>query len=234
MAVGPIDGSTWRRYRFVTTRGSEPAFFLEPDNPDQWPTDFVAAGFSPFAKYHSAVTDDLTGAAAGAFDAEARLNALGITIRELDLTRFDEELSRLYVVSLESFRENFLYTPIADDEFRRQYRAVVPFLQPALVTIAEFEGRPIGFLFAIPDALEARRTADGSIRTVVFKSMAVAPSWRGVGLGHVLFGRTHGVARRLGYQRAIHALIHDANISGEMSRKSARPMRRYTLFARTL
>lgn len=234
MAVGPIDGSTWRPYRFVTTRGAEPAFFLEPDNPDQWPADFVAAGFAPFAMYHSAVTDDLAGASAGRLEAEERVNAIGITIRELDLARLDEELHRLYAVSHESFRENFLYTPIAEDEFRHHYRAIAPFLQPELVTIAELEGQPIGFLFAIPDALEARRTADSSIRTVVIKSLAVAPQWRRVGLGRVLLGRTHGVARQLGYQRAVHALMHDANISGGMSRKSARPMRRYTLFARTL
>ena len=36
-AVGPLDGSTWRRYRLVTERGVEPPFFMEPDNPDDWP-----------------------------------------------------------------------------------------------------------------------------------------------------------------------------------------------------
>src|ERR1700677_660183 len=42
LAVGPMDGNTWRRYRFVTDRGNEPPFFLEPDNPDEWPRYFVA------------------------------------------------------------------------------------------------------------------------------------------------------------------------------------------------
>jgi hypothetical protein len=37
MAVGPLDGTTWRRYRFVVARGDEPPFFLEPDNPEDWP-----------------------------------------------------------------------------------------------------------------------------------------------------------------------------------------------------
>src|SRR5436190_8969300 len=36
-AVGPMDGNTWRRYRFVTDRGNAPAFFLEPENPAAWP-----------------------------------------------------------------------------------------------------------------------------------------------------------------------------------------------------
>src|SRR5512134_3810448 len=37
VAVGPMDGSAWRRYRLITERGTEPTFFLEPDNPDDWP-----------------------------------------------------------------------------------------------------------------------------------------------------------------------------------------------------
>src|SRR5262245_39955865 len=36
-AIGPMDGNTWERYRLVTERGDEPPFFLEPDNPDDWP-----------------------------------------------------------------------------------------------------------------------------------------------------------------------------------------------------
>ena len=32
LAVGPMDGNTWRSYRFVTERGAERPFFLEPDN----------------------------------------------------------------------------------------------------------------------------------------------------------------------------------------------------------
>ena len=30
LAVGPMDGNTWRRYRFIVERGAEPPFFLEP------------------------------------------------------------------------------------------------------------------------------------------------------------------------------------------------------------
>src|SRR5262245_5279486 len=42
LAVGPMDGNTWQRYRFLTERGDEPTFFLEPDNPDNWPAQWTA------------------------------------------------------------------------------------------------------------------------------------------------------------------------------------------------
>jgi hypothetical protein len=50
----------------------------------------------------------------------------------------------------------------------------------------------------------------------------------------VLLARSHRIARDLGYTRAIHALMHDTNVSTRMSQKSARPIRRYALFARAL
>src|SRR5947209_5110735 len=34
LAIGPMDGSSHRRYRLLSDRGDEPGFFLEPDNPE--------------------------------------------------------------------------------------------------------------------------------------------------------------------------------------------------------
>src|SRR5258708_2255008 len=36
LAIGPMDGNTWRRYRLVTDPGTRPAFFLEPSHPADW------------------------------------------------------------------------------------------------------------------------------------------------------------------------------------------------------
>jgi hypothetical protein len=41
-------------------------------------------------------------------------------------------------------------------------------------------------------------------------------------------------ARALGFRRAIHALIHESNVSGRISARTAQTMRRYALFAKPL
>jgi len=46
LAVGPMDGNTWRRYRLVVDAGTEPPFFLEPTNPPEWPRWFTDAGWT--------------------------------------------------------------------------------------------------------------------------------------------------------------------------------------------
>ena len=43
VAIGPMDGNTWRHYRFATELGAEPPFFLEPANPPAWPLQFERA-----------------------------------------------------------------------------------------------------------------------------------------------------------------------------------------------
>ena len=91
-AFGPVDGNTWRRYRFIVERGTAPTFFLEPDNPDEWPHHWSSAGFSPATTYTSALNDDLSVEDPRTPAALARLTALGISIRAFDVARADAEL----------------------------------------------------------------------------------------------------------------------------------------------
>jgi hypothetical protein len=232
-AVGPMDGNTWRRYRLVVERGAEPPFFLEPDNPPEWPTHFADAGFTPLAWYLSALNEDLARRDPRAAAVVDRLTETGVTVRELDLSRFDDELSRIYRVAEVAFRDAFLYTPLSEAAFAAQYRAIRPVVRPELVLLAERDGEPVGFSFSVPDMLEAARGAPQT--TVVFKTLAVLPDRRAYsGLGSLMADRTHQTARALGYTRVIHALIHESNHSRAMSERTGRTVRRYALFSRPL
>jgi len=232
VAVGPMDGSTWRRYRLVTERGGEPTFFLEPDNPDDWPDHFLALGFQPIAQYVSAVNSDLGREDPRVSRIAERLSAQRIRIRPLDPRHAEDDLRRIYAVSAVSFRDNFLYTPIAEADFLGQYRALLPALRPELVLIAETADQPVGFIFAVPDLKQAERGRP--IDTVVVKTLAVLPERAHAGLGSLLLAVCQGMARRLGYTRAIHALMHEQNVSRNLSRRYAQPMRRYALFGKAL
>ncbi len=228
-AVGPMDGNTWRRYRLLTRRGAEPPFFLEPDNPDDWPDHFIAAGFTPLATYFSALNDDLSITDPRVSEAMARLKETGITLRNIDLSRYEEELTAVHELSLESFAENFLYTPITRQEFVETYLPLRPHLKPELVLLAEKESRLIGFIFGIPDLAQAQRGEP--ITNAIAKSMAVRPGRTGAGLGSVLMDEFQQSARRAGFTRVIHALMHENNRSMKISARFGQPIRQYTLYA---
>jgi predicted N-acetyltransferase YhbS len=232
LAVGPMDGNTWRRYRLVTEPGNEPPFFLEPTNPAEWPAWWRAAGFGPLAEYYSTATDDLAAQDARLDAVALRMAAAGVTIRPLDPARFEEELEKIYAVSVVSFQQNYLYTPLPKEAFVAQYRAIQARVRPELVLLAEQAGRPVGYLFATPDYAQAQR--GGAVTTVIVKTLAVLPGRAYAGLGALLMGEAHAAGRRLGFTRAIHALMHESNKVRNLSAIYARTIRRYTLFAKRL
>lgn len=232
VAIGPMDGNTWRRYRFVAERGTEPPFFLEPDNPDEWREQFERAGFQVMATYTSALSNDLSREDARLAPIEAALAAQDITIRPFDPAAADEELRRIFRLSAESFTRNYLYTPLDEEEFLEQNQRLLPYVVPDLVLLAERDGELVGFSFVVPDVLQKSRGTN--VDTVIVKTVAVSPAVARVGLGTVLVAQSHRRAHELGFRRAIHALMHEQNVSQHISRHYARTIRRYALYVRPL
>ena len=91
VAIGPMDGSTWRRHRLLIERGPEPPFFLEPDNPDDWPLHFEAAGFRALARYYSSVNEDNARCKDRSLLMK-RLERAGYSLRSLSTADIDAEL----------------------------------------------------------------------------------------------------------------------------------------------
>jgi len=232
LAVGPLDGNTWRRYRLVTERGVEPPFFMEPENPDDWPEIFAAAGFEPLAEYSSSLVEDLSRRDPRVARARERLEQSGVVIRQLDPAHYEDELCRIHGISVQSFVHNFLYTELPKDTFLAQYLPYKEKVRAELVLLAEKDSQTVGYLFALPDFREALRGEP--IRTVIGKTLAFLPGKAYGGLGLVLTESLHASAQNLGYTRIIHALQYDGNRVRNMSEFFGHIMRRYTLYSRRL
>jgi len=232
LAVGPMDGSTWGNYRFVTGGTGEPPFFLEPDHPPEWPAQWAAAGFAPLARYHSTVTETLNQPDPKADRAAVRLQESGCEIRTLDPARLDDDMKSIHRLSLSAFQNAFLYQPISFNEFAAAQAPLTSLLRPELVLLAERGGETVGFVFALPDLRQARRGQP--VDTVIIKTLAVLPGREQAGLGVCLVRRLHRTAKALGYRRVIHALMHEANSSLNILRGTTHPLREYTLFAKAL
>lgn len=232
LVIAPMDGNSWNQYRLVTKRGNEPPFFMEPDNPDDWPDHFVDQGFRPLAHYSSSICSDLSKSDPRVRQSAERIAELGIVIRPLDMQRIEEELLSIFEVSLKLFSDNLLYTPINESDFLAQYLPIQAHVQPELVLMAENQDSLVGFLFAIPDILQAQR--GDAIDTFIVKTLGILPKFRRMGLGGLMWARLQKEARALGYRRSIHALMQEGNEAGMISTHFARSMRRYTLFSKPI
>lgn len=230
-AFGPMDGNTWRSYRLVVEGDEAPPFFLEPAHPAHYRACFEQAGFAPAATYCSSVQ------AAPAYGArflerlQGRAREAGIRIRALDLAHAERDLCSIHAIASSAFRPGFLFTPIAQAEFLRQYRPLLQHVRPELVLIAERDAQPVAFAFGIPDVLAS---AAGQPPTVILKTVAALPGIVNAGLAHLLVAHGAQSAAALGYRRAIHALMHESNASLRWSGRHARVFRRYALFSKRL
>lgn len=231
--LGPMNGSSWARYRLAlrpdpsTPEDDPPPFLSEPWNPARYPRDFGAAGFAPVAHYESRIDESLEHGAEDVDALAARVREAGLRVRALDLDYFDAELERLFDLSLAAFAGNLYYTPIDAVRFRAQYQKIRPLLDPSLVLIAEdATGQAVGFQFAFRDPL----SPPGAPRAIV-KTVATAPSTRGLGLGGHMLDLIRRRAHEIGCRAVIHALMHVKNFSMRMSaRHRTRVFRRYDLY----
>ncbi|WP_068793019.1 GNAT family N-acetyltransferase [Brevibacillus laterosporus] len=241
IVIGPMDGNTWGAHRLVTKTKGDLPFFLEPNTPLEWEDHFTQDGFEPLSHYISRIVDldhrDL-GEAGQEYEKKRykqltqHMNEHGIRIRQLDLTRIDEELTRIYELSIRAFHQNFLYTEISENEFLKQYTKIVPYIKPELVLLAEHDDRLVGFMFTLPDVMQAQMGK--AVDQVILKTLAVDPDYQGYKIGSFLVKAVYDLAQKLGYQRAINALMVQENRSTRFNANEGYILRDYTLFAKKL
>ena len=183
-----MDGNTWRPYRLVTELGSEPSFFLEPSNPADWPGHFRNHGFSTLAEYFSAIDEDLGRPDPLLERVAEQMLSEGIHIRKMDLHHFDEDLRKIHSVASISFRDNLLFSPIDEETFIDLYRPLKELVDCDFVLLAEHHEQPVGFLFAVPDFLQAERGEP--IDTLIVKTLAILPMQQYAGLGYLMLHQT--------------------------------------------
>lgn len=230
--VGPMDGTTWDRYRLAlpTAMGERAPFLSEPANPPDYPAHFDEAGLDVVEWYASQLVEDLGALAQRTRDPAGSLSEQGIRVTSLDSSHFDRALEELHAVSLEAFADNPYYSPIGLERFRTLYAPMREMLDPDLVLVARDEdGVAVGFVLSFPDLMDPA----GRPTRVIVKSLAVSPGRRGRGLGSLLVHETHRRAAEKGYDAAIHALMHTGNDSLKISSHGGAVFRHYALYGWT-
>lgn len=224
--TGPMNGSTWAAYRVALPEGTP--FFLDVENPPYYARIFEDNGFETIAGYHSTRAD----LSERAFPRLERMTpvfrARGVTIGEFEPDRAETILREIHDLSLDSFKHNFLYTPVPVEFFLQKYLPLLAKVPPQCILLArDKSGRLIGYLFAIPNLLCRDR------RELVIKTLAVRPEPVCRGLGAFLVELCSRRAWESGVQAVYHALMHDANQSANIGRDGMSVCRRYRLYRRT-
>ncbi|MCR9173822.1 MAG: hypothetical protein NXI10_15070 [bacterium] len=227
--IGPMEGSTWNNYRF-SDHNEHANFFMEPYHHDYYGKLWQNCGFETISNYISNLDTQLVFNDERITQWEDRYNENGAVFRSLDLNDLENDLRKLAKFNNEAFQENFLFTPIAEDDFVKKYASLKKYFDPELIWVVEDQNGEIQAIsFSIPDYLDA------SGKTLIIKSLARKKDTPFRGIGSYLAGKTYQIAAKRNFQRVIHALmIHDNNSVSISNNYEGDHYKSYSLYGMSL
>ena len=222
--VGPINGSTWKKYR-VTLPSENLPFLLDNYNKPYYAQLFENSGFEQIAYYTSSIFENLDRDYSRVEKFGKIFENKGVKFRNFNLDKFESDIRKIYDISVASFVNNFLYTEISFEEFYKMYEPVKSFLNPEWIIFAEDgNDKPIAFMFGFDNLF-----AQGQ-KSLIAKTLAQVPDSKYKGIGSYLVELLHQKAFEKGYDNVIHALMYESNVSANILGKDAKLYHEYKLY----
>ncbi len=153
----------------------------------------------------------------------------GVTVRNLNMSDFENEVQKVRQIYNEAWEHNWGFVPMTEDEFNHLSKGLKQIVEPELIFIAEHEGRPVGFLMAVPDVNQALIHLKGKLMPVgLFKllwhtkvsnkidglrviTLGVVPEFRKRGLDSILYVDIYNRGIERGYRWAELSWILETN-----------------------
>ena len=235
--IGPLNGTTWNTYRYVTEKGNGRPFLLEPWNEDYSVSLFEKLDFKHLAGYISTVMEGMNS------DGRKNLNKKIEKLKKFDYykdIRVESAenkdlltvLNKVYDLTVEAFKNNFLYSELEREIFLKMYMSYEDKIIKKFFKMLYLGDELIGYVFGIPDYAELGYK--GKIDTIILKTIAVSPIYNGKGMGYILINSLVEEAEKEGYENVIYALMHESNVSKNIGLLLGNILRKYTLFIKEL
>jgi GNAT superfamily N-acetyltransferase len=214
---GPVNPSLHEAAGLLIEGFNEPPAALMPYNPPAYAAFIEGAGYVKVKDLY-AWNIDLT------LPLPERITRIagrarrrfGISVRTVDLSKFDSELDILKVIYRQAWVDNWSFVPPTDAEIRQLAIELKPVADPELVLFAEMNGEPVACAVSIPDVNEVLKKMNGRllpfgilhflrrrriINRVRMLLLGVLPQFRRLGLYPLLVSEAVERAARRGYLR---------------------------------
>lgn len=222
VALGPVNLSTNEEVGLLVEGADTPPMFMMSHDAPHTAARIEGAGYAK-AKDIYAYVCSLANDLPPAIQRRVRkAPAEGVTLRMLDMKRFDAEVRTLTGILNDAWSGNWGFTPTTEAETKALASTLKLVLDPRLTWFADIDGEPAGFMVLLPNINEAIRDLNGKlfpfgwakllwrlkisgVKTGRVPLMGVkrkfAGSLRGQLLPFQLIDAVSQQARKLGYQR---------------------------------
>jgi len=175
----------------------------------------------------------------------------GVSIRPLDMSRYDDEVNIFLDLSNRSIIYNWGYSPVTDAEADAIARDLKQILQPRGVIFAvDGDEKPIGFAVALPDVnvllkdmngrllplgwLKLLRGLPGLTNYRMF-ALGVIPEYHGKGIDSLLYRALYESLFTPDLWMEINYVLEDnVPMNNAIRKLGAKPLRRYRIFEQTI
>ena len=235
--IGPLNGTTWNTYRYVTDKGHRSPFLMEPWNEDYYVELFEKIGFKPLAYYISTIMENMNPVQRRHLSKKIEKLKKFDYYRDTTVKSAENEdlitvLNKVYDLTIETFKNNFLYSELDREIFLKMYMSYEDKIVKKFFKMLYLKDELIGYVFGIPDYAELQYKE--KIETMILKTIAISPRYNGKGMGYILIDELVKEAEHSGYKNVIYALMHEKNISKNIGSLLGDELRRYALFIKEL
>lgn len=86
-----------------------------------------------------------------------------MTVRPLDMRRYEEDLAVIIDIFNDAWSDNWGFVPMSESELKHMAKALKPIVRPETITIAELRGTPVAMAIGLPNINEAIADLNGRL-----------------------------------------------------------------------
>ena len=252
---GPMSFSVNDECGLLVEGFETPNTLMMPHNPDWYPSLLEQAGLAKIKDLICLEGGSMDGPVPAPERTERAVRLIleryGVTIRPLDIRRFEAEVDTVKRLYNAGWELNWGFVPMTDAEIDHLAAAFKPVVIPELVPFVEKDGKAIGFALALPDLNEALvnnrsgrffpaaltmlwKLRRRKIRRARILLLGLLPEWRGKGIDAALYHWiwTRSAERGIGWGEAGWLLEDNAAIIQGLAKARFAPYKTYRIYQR--
>lgn len=252
VARGPYNFSTNEECGFLARGFDRPPAFMMPYTPPYYLDLMAQAGYQSVRDllayeyaYGGEIPEHLTRVS------ERVRKRTGIVVRPVDMKHFEEDVATAFGVYNAAWENNWGFVPMTEAEFHFAAKDLRSVIDPALVLIAEKDGKPVAFSLTLPDHNVVLKKMGGrlfpfgifhfvfgrrAIRHVRVMALGVLEEYRRSGVDILLYHDTFVNGLRRGYRSCEMSWILEENtlMRRAIERIGGEVTKVYRIFERSL
>jgi GNAT superfamily N-acetyltransferase len=252
-ALGPVNPSTNDPSGMLIEGYDRPPYVLMTYNPAHYPPLVDACGYrkSMDLLAYSVREPELV---RGRLDRIVRLagERSDVQIREVDLSRFEDELRLVMSIYNDAWAQNWGFTPMSEDEIRFVAGDMKAIVLPEFAYFATHRGETIAFALALPDINVALQRVNGrlfpfgwirflkrnlrKIKRFRVVALGVKRQWQHLGVGPLFYQRLMDTGLKRGYVECEMSWVLENNdmMNRPLVMLGAKPYKRYRIYEKAL